>query len=114
MQTQVQRFNPRSFIGIGAVAAGLGIVAHFAPSMWASEPLAVAPQVVAQPVAAAQPTAPTQSYDAQTVAWMAAPEQILERDGLQCAYVDEVGLAFCERMIAKVIERRDGGHYEQR
>lgn len=40
MQAQTQRFNPRSFIGIAAVAAGLGILAHFGGQMWTAEPVA--------------------------------------------------------------------------
>lgn len=39
-------------------------------------------------------------------------EQILYKDGLQCAYADDAGLASCHRFIAKIIERRNGGYYE--
>lgn len=62
MQTQTQqRFNPRSFIGIAAVATGLGIMAHFGGQMWAAQPATIAPQV-AEPVqvdTAEQPVALT-------------------------------------------------------
>ena len=47
MQTQTQRFNPRSFVGIAAVAGGLGILAHFGGQMWAAQPATIAPQIAA-------------------------------------------------------------------
>lgn len=68
MQAQTQRFNPRSFIGIAAVAAGLGILAHFGGQMWATEPAVVTAPVVATVVTPVAVQADTVAPATQQVA----------------------------------------------
>lgn len=112
MQTQVQRFNPRSFIGIAAVAGGLGILAHFGGQMWADQPATIAPQVAAP--AQAEPVALTlDALLSEAVAMVGMPvtgdateaaiearwgAQTYTNGSAECSYsiLDNLGLTNCE------------------
>jgi hypothetical protein len=125
MQAQVQRFNPRSFIGIAAVAGGLGILAHFGGQMWATQPATIAPPQVAVPiqvVPAEQPVALTLDAllsEAAALAGMPAMGDATEagieaRWGAQtytngsaeCVYsiLDKLGLTNCEASTDRFME----------
>lgn len=125
MQAQVQRFNPRSFIGIAAVAGGLGILAHFGGQMWATQPATIAPPQVAVPVQvvpAEQPVALTLDAllsEAAALAGMPAMGDATEaaieaRWGAQtytngsaeCVYsiLDALGLTNCEASTERFME----------
>jgi len=118
MQAQVQRFNPRSFIGIAAVAGGLGILAHFGGQMWATQPATTAPQVAApiqvDVVAAEQPVALTlDALLSEAAALVGMPSagdateagiearwgaQTYTNGSAECVYsiLDKLGLTNCE------------------
>lgn len=120
MQTQTQRFNPRSFIGIAAVAGGLGILAHFGGQMWAAQPATIAAQVVAP--AQAQPVALTlDALLGEAVALVGMPvtgdateaaiegrwgEQTYTNGSAECSYsiLDSMGLTNCKAATAQFME----------
>lgn len=126
MQAQVQRFNPRSFIGIAAVAGGLGILAHFGGQMWATQPATTAPQVAApiqvDVVAAEQPVALTlDDLLSEAAALVGMPvmgdaseaaiearwgAQTYTNGSAECVYsiLDALGLTNCEASTERFME----------
>ncbi len=126
MQAQVQRFNPRSFIGIAAVAGGLGILAHFGGQMWATQPATTAPQVAApiqvDVVAAEQPAALTlDALLSEAAALVGMPvmgdaseaaiearwgAQTYTNGSAECVYsiLDALGLTNCEASTERFME----------
>lgn len=120
MQTQTQRFNPRSFIGIAAVAGGLGILAHFGGQMWAAQPATIAPQVAAP--AQAEPVALTlDALLGEAVALVGMPvmgdateaaiesrwgAQTYTNGSAECEYsiLDSMGLTNCEAATERFME----------
>lgn len=118
--TNTSQFSGSSIFNVGLIAILLGLGIALWVGAWPFQSSESAPAAVSHPIAQAVEAERTcegeqcttqAAIDAQA-ALLAMPEKIMYDDGLQCAYVDDVGKDFCTGFLKTIKARRASGYYQ--
>ena len=111
MQTRV---NVKSLFRVGIAIGLLAMIAFFAQRVYNGTSTETPVVAQSEEWPTPQPVVVTNGEPAVEHPWLyTANDQTYSQDGVTCQYMDDAGLAFCERFVKEILRRRGSGHYRQ-